>query len=354
MGAPRSYRLTASVAVLVGVLAFGTAAQAQNKCDADKLKCVAKKKACLLKVEGAALKKGRPVDGAKRQKCFDKFNGGLEPSKGCIVKLENKQNPAKPETLCTVTGDTASLDAAVDAFGDDILTDLVLDYPAVESANRCHAALAKCVTTKCTCILKGRAKAIKKGGPVDATRLQRCFDRFVDPVLGKGCVDKVYAKQDPARPETLCDVPDDGASLEGKVDDFIDDIVGAIAATPSPAVTPTPSAPPTPAVTPCCPPGFIAGELLVSFQPGTTQERVEEIAGEIGASVIELVLGLPSGSTYLMGVPVGQELVFISLFEAFPEVRAAETNGILCIPELPPCDCCPAGFTCPTLPPCAP
>jgi hypothetical protein len=105
---------------------------------------------------------------------------------------------------------------------------------------------------------------------------------------------------------------------------------------------------------PCCPPGFVAGELLVGFQPGTTRERVGDIAGELGASVLRLLLYLPSGPTYLMGVPVGEELAFVSLFEALSEVRFAEPDFIGCIPELPPCLCCPSGLVCPSLPPCFP
>lgn len=104
----------------------------------------------------------------------------------------------------------------------------------------------------------------------------------------------------------------------------------------------------------CCPiGGFAAGELIVGFQPGTTSDRVEEIAMELGISVVELLFDLPSGTVYMMGVPVGQELAFIPLFGAFPEVRYSETNNIVCIPELPPCECCPSGVICPTLPPCS-
>ncbi len=243
-------RIVESCLVAGLLVGLAVSVQAQSKCDAAKVKCITKKNACLLKVEAAALKKGLPVDGAKRQKCVDKFDGGLDPSRGCLVKLENRQNPAKPETLCTITGDTGSLEARVDAFVDDVLTDVALDYPALESPNTCHAALAKCVAKKCACILKAWDKAIRRGEPVDASRLQKCFDKFVDPVLMRGCADKVYAKQDPAKPKTLCDVPGDGTSLEAKVDAFVDDVVGAIVNTPTPTVTPTATLTATPTVTP--------------------------------------------------------------------------------------------------------
>lgn len=102
----------------------------------------------------------------------------------------------------------------------------------------------------------------------------------------------------------------------------------------------------------CCPPGFVAGELIVGFEPGTTQDRVLEIASGLGAFVIELIMDLPTGPAYLMGVPEGKELIFIPLFEAFPEVSYAQPNGFMCIPEWPLCQCCPPGLICPTVPPC--
>jgi hypothetical protein len=78
---------------------------------------------------------------------------------------------------------------------------------------------------------------------------------------------------------------------------------------------------------PCCPGSFATGQLIVAFQPGTTQDRVNEIATKLGTSVIQ-GLGGSDAATYLMGMPVGQELAFIPLFKAFPEVRFAALNFI--------------------------
>ncbi len=79
---------------------------------------------------------------------------------------------------------------------------------------------------------------------------------------------------------------------------------------------------------PCCPDFFVQGQLIVGFQSGTTQSRVNEIATNLGASVIEK-LGSPDFDTYLTGIPVGRELAFIPLFKAFPEVRHASPNFIV-------------------------
>ncbi len=79
---------------------------------------------------------------------------------------------------------------------------------------------------------------------------------------------------------------------------------------------------------PCCPNSFAPGQLIVGFQSGTTQSRVNEIATKLGASLIHK-LGSPDSDTYVMGMPVGQELAFLPLFKAFPEVRFAEPNFIV-------------------------
>ncbi len=76
------------------------------------------------------------------------------------------------------------------------------------------------------------------------------------------------------------------------------------------------------------PNSFEPGQLIVGFQSGTTQNGVNEIATKLGASVIQK-LGSPDAATYVMGMPVGQELAFIPLFKAFPEVRFAEPNFIV-------------------------
>ena len=71
--------------------------------------------------------------------------------------------------------------------------------------------------------------------------------------------------------------------------------------------------------------------------------------------MIALIAGFPSGLFYVIGVPVGQELALIPLFEAFAEVAGADLDRIAC-PEVvgfPRCECCPQGLTCLSLPTCA-
>jgi hypothetical protein len=104
--------------MLLASLLVGLAmpAAAQNKCDAGKLKCMRNNLSCLIKVHVQSQKTGLPPDTAKLQKCMDKFDGGAVPRKGCFAKLEAKQDSAKPETLCSKTGDAAAAEADIDAY----------------------------------------------------------------------------------------------------------------------------------------------------------------------------------------------------------------------------------------------
>lgn len=70
-----------------------------SKCDGGKIRCVAKEQPCLLAVGGKAEKKGVPIDASALTKCASAFDGGNDPTKGCVGKLENKEQPKKPTAL---------------------------------------------------------------------------------------------------------------------------------------------------------------------------------------------------------------------------------------------------------------
>lgn len=102
-------------AAMAVLLVFDGTAQAQNKCQAGKIKCVSKKKSCLLGVEAKARNKGLAPDPAKLQACKDKYDGGTHPTKGCFAKLE-----AKNDGPCVTTDDSAAFETKVDAFVIDL------------------------------------------------------------------------------------------------------------------------------------------------------------------------------------------------------------------------------------------
>ncbi|MEO6026406.1 MAG: hypothetical protein ABIR79_06025, partial [Candidatus Binatia bacterium] len=59
------------------------------------------------------------------QKCKDKFDGGTKGlAAGCIGKLEGKQDPTKPKTICSVTGDLGALEDKVDAFVTAVVSEI--------------------------------------------------------------------------------------------------------------------------------------------------------------------------------------------------------------------------------------
>ena len=99
------------VGVLIASLAIPGSAGAGNRCLAGKTKCTAKKAAGLLNCYAKAQKAGGAVDPTCLGKVQRKFDGGSDPSRGCFAKLE-----AKNDGPCLTTGDTASMEARVDAF----------------------------------------------------------------------------------------------------------------------------------------------------------------------------------------------------------------------------------------------
>jgi hypothetical protein len=222
---PAGYSVTSTDAGIVDnqVPCTSNCTRFQSKCDAGKLGCVAKRQACLLKVHAAAEKKGEAPAADALEKC----GATLEP---CIEKLEAKQKPEKPKTLCTVTGDLVALTLAGDAFVTGVVTTIDPSYPAVGPASVCDGGKKTCVANRTACLLKVAAAATKKGGPVDPSAMQKCADKFDGGAKGfdKGCVGKLQSKQKAEKPKTLCAVTDDGTALETAVDAFVSGTLGAI------------------------------------------------------------------------------------------------------------------------------
>ncbi len=193
-----------------------TPAPPPSRCDVGKLGCVAKRQACLLKVHATAEKKGEALAAEGLQKCIDGFGG-------CIAKLESKQNPAKPKTLCSTTGDLGPLSSAGDGFVTGAVTAIHPSFPAVGPPSACDAGKKSCVAKRATCLLKIHAVAVKEGALVDPAAVAKCTDAFDGGAKGfaKGCVGKLQGKQDPAKPKTICAVTDDGSAVATLVDAFV-------------------------------------------------------------------------------------------------------------------------------------
>jgi len=90
--------------------ALAPGAPDEKKCQSLKIKASGAKSNCLLAVEGRAVAKGLSPDPLRSMKCRTKF-----------AKLFSD---GEAQHHCTTTGDAASVEATIDAFVDDVVTEL--------------------------------------------------------------------------------------------------------------------------------------------------------------------------------------------------------------------------------------
>ena len=123
----------------------GPVAAQQAKCLAGKTKCVAKKGTGLLKCHTNAETPGKPADpnaGGCVDKVVAKFDGGVDPTKGCFEKLENKSHERLHHVRRHGLGAKSAVDSCVAAFVDAI-------DPAPITQTKCGAGKKKCVSKYC-------------------------------------------------------------------------------------------------------------------------------------------------------------------------------------------------------------
>ena len=96
-------------------------APALNKCGAGKAKCADGYGLALLKCYNKQATKGI-VDPICLSKAVAKYNGGTAPAKGCFAKIE-----AKVPNDCATTGDSAAIQAKVEAYVNDLVCSLKPD-----------------------------------------------------------------------------------------------------------------------------------------------------------------------------------------------------------------------------------
>jgi len=214
----------------VAVLALSGTASAVtvNKCAAGKKKCAVTKLKALITCHVKAERKGVVVEQACLDKAKAKFDGGAEPAKGCFAKLEAKEKQNKPETVCQTKGDTAAIEDKIDAFVDDVVTELDPGFP-VPVKNKCSAGKKKCASAKLAALLGCHVKAEHKG-VIDPACIQKAKDKFDGtkegvPNPAKSCFAKLEAKEKQNKPETVCQTKGDTAAIGAKIDAFVDDLV---------------------------------------------------------------------------------------------------------------------------------
>ncbi len=206
--------VTLGTGMLASALLLLGTAQAQvpatAKCSAAKMKCANTKATGLLKCHNKAEGKGVAVDPACITKAEMKFS---LPAKGCMEKAD-----LKPP--CATTGDAPSLEATIDAFVNDIVTDVDPMYPT-PVLDKCSAGKKKCVANKVKALLGCYGKNTTKPDPLKfGPCVQKAMDKFdggADPA--KGCFQKLETKYNPSA--TPCQTTGDTGAIEAKVDAFV-------------------------------------------------------------------------------------------------------------------------------------
>ena len=204
--------------VTVFALVTATPVLAQNKCAGAKIKAAAKKASCLLSLAAGQASKGGTSDQAKVAKCQGNVTDNGVPGKPTgFAKIESKATSVP----CLTVGDAAPIEAMVDAFVDDVVTDL--DVATGTNPNACEGRKIKAAAKKVTCLAALESKQAAKGGTIDPLKVLKCESRVTDHgVPGKPTgFAKIEAK-------ASCNTIGDAAAIEAKVDAFIADVVGAL------------------------------------------------------------------------------------------------------------------------------
>ena len=224
------HRSLAALTLFGLLLASAVSAQTINKCQAGKKKCVGQAVKRLLVCHAKAEAKGDPVDQSCLDKVREKFSHPSD-NKGCIEKVEAKGG-------CSALNNAAILAAQIDAFVLDAVQNLDPGYP-VAVLNKCSADKKKCVAKGAAKLLGCHAKADTKGelDPNCLIKRRQAFDGslLVPPDAGKGCFEKVEAKE---TPEAICLTHDDTATLEAKIDAFVTDVVCVLTPAGDPQIDP--------------------------------------------------------------------------------------------------------------------
>ncbi len=184
-------------------LRFQCCFSVQAKCAAAKIKAVGKKASCLLALDSKVADKGVAADPAKVQKCMDALVTAFD-------KLETKGN-------CITSGDASPIEAAVDGFTTDV--DAELNAAGPPSSNKCQAGKIKAAATKTSCLLGLKAKAAATGNILEP----------LDPVKSAKCLEKYATAFSKLEDKGGCVTSGDAATIEGKIDAFVDGASSALA-----------------------------------------------------------------------------------------------------------------------------
>ncbi|HLY37808.1 MAG TPA: hypothetical protein VKU61_07220, partial [Candidatus Binatia bacterium] len=207
---------TSTLAILgtCAVLAVSTAAGAQSKCTAAKIKAAGKKAQCKLGVDAKGDAKNVSPDTAKLQGCTDKFTAAFAKaetnSSGCIAP----------------NGDVGAIEGKVDTFVNDVQSTEATGNLGT-SGSKCVSSKVKAAGKKAACKLGILSKAAAKNLGPDTAKLAGCEGKFSAAFM---------------KAETAGDcntATGDTTTIEGKVDAFVSDVNGELTSATTTSTTTT-------------------------------------------------------------------------------------------------------------------
>lgn len=215
--------------VAAAVLGAGTPAAAQpNTCIAGKLACTNAFASAVFKCYAKVFKTGFGGENQdKAEECVRearaKFGTALAPKTQCWDKVEGKEDPTKPATVCPAgIIDEFDVDDMVEDFTLDVVNNEVAPGGPVPFGNTCSAGKVKCVGALFASLFKCEVKAKKAGLATDEECIAKAvakFDGGGNPA--KGCFAKLEAKQKLGKIKTLCDATGNTTVAGGKAAEFV-------------------------------------------------------------------------------------------------------------------------------------
>ena len=275
-------------------------AQPQTKCLAGKTKCMSKKGTGLIKCHQLAETPGKPADPNANDcvtKVIGKYDGGVDPTKGCFEKLENKSNQD-----CITFDDTASTELLVDSCV-AVFVDAI--DPGAIDQTKCGAGKKKCVSKYFKARMKCYQLAQTPGKPTDPNT-NSCLDKAIAKYTGgldptKGCFYKLENKAG-----NDCGPPTgNSAALQALVEDCDDDLAALLTAIP----TTTSTVGPTTTTSTTIPSGGVELQGALTATPGRFNYN--------------LTLGLPGANAACNSNFPGTHAC------SYPELQIAEAAGDL-------------------------
>ena len=202
----RRSMIRVSTLVLVGMLTAAGTVDAQmmveiNKCAAGKTRCImGRTHVCgvvgvkgMLVCHQRADSRSRPVDPECLNRTFSELNE-------CFTGLERRED-------CLTTGDVGSIQARIEAFTIDVVTQLDPNHPALTS-NRCSVGKMKAVGDETAARLECFMEAFRGDADIDPSCFERPLGRFA----------AVWSKlEDNGGCITVGDI----GILDSKIDDFV-------------------------------------------------------------------------------------------------------------------------------------